>query len=49
LRINSGQTATLQAGIDIGRGDVTIIMESNVQHIPEDIHSSSPTSMRGGT
>ena len=37
LRRNSGQTAAIQAGIDLARGDVVITMDSDLQHFPEEI------------
>lgn len=37
LRSNCGQTAALQAGLDVANGDVVITMDSDLQHFPEDI------------
>lgn len=37
LRSNSGQTAALQAGLDVANGDIVITMDSDLQHFPEDI------------
>jgi glycosyltransferase involved in cell wall biosynthesis len=37
LRANAGQTAALQAGIDVARGDIVITMDADLQHFPEDI------------
>jgi len=37
LRSNAGQTAALQAGIDVANGDVVITMDADLQHFPEDI------------
>jgi glycosyltransferase involved in cell wall biosynthesis len=37
LRRNYGQTAALQAGLDIARGDVFITLDSDLQHFPEEI------------
>ncbi len=37
LRSNSGQTAALQAGIDVANGDIVVTMDSDLQHFPEDI------------
>jgi glycosyltransferase involved in cell wall biosynthesis len=37
LRSNAGQTAALQAGIDVANGDIVITMDSDLQHFPEDI------------
>jgi glycosyltransferase involved in cell wall biosynthesis len=37
LRSNSGQTAALQAGIDVASGNIVITMDSDLQHFPEDI------------
>jgi glycosyltransferase involved in cell wall biosynthesis len=37
LRANAGQTAALQAGIDVAKGDIVITMDSDLQHFPEDI------------
>jgi glycosyltransferase involved in cell wall biosynthesis len=37
LRSNAGQTAALQAGIDVTTGDIVITMDSDLQHFPEDV------------
>jgi glycosyltransferase involved in cell wall biosynthesis len=37
LRSNSGQTAALQAGIDVASGNIVITMDADLQHFPEDI------------
>jgi glycosyltransferase involved in cell wall biosynthesis len=37
LRSNFGQTAALQAGIDVASGEIVITMDSDLQHFPEDI------------
>src|SRR4029450_3021328 len=37
LRANAGQTAALQAGLDIAVGDIVIPMDADLQHFPEDI------------
>jgi glycosyltransferase involved in cell wall biosynthesis len=37
LRRNFGQTAALQAGLQAASGDVVISMDSDLQHLPEDI------------
>jgi glycosyltransferase involved in cell wall biosynthesis len=37
LRSNSGQTAALQAGIDVATGDLLITLDADLQHFPEDI------------
>jgi glycosyltransferase involved in cell wall biosynthesis len=37
LRRNYGQTAALQAGIDMASGDIVITMDSDLQHFPEEI------------
>lgn len=37
LRSNAGQTAALQAGLDVANGDIVITMDSDLQHFPEDI------------
>jgi glycosyltransferase involved in cell wall biosynthesis len=37
LRKNYGQTAALQAGIDLARGSVLITLDSDLQHFPEEI------------
>jgi glycosyltransferase involved in cell wall biosynthesis len=37
LRSNAGQTAALQAGIDVANGDIVITMDADLQHFPEDI------------
>ena len=37
LRRNFGQTAALQAGLDLAKGDIIITMDSDLQHFPEEI------------
>ncbi len=37
LRSNTGQTAALQAGLDVANGDIVITMDSDLQHFPEDL------------
>ncbi len=37
LSRNSGQTAALDAGISISRGDWVVVMDSDLQHLPEEI------------
>jgi glycosyltransferase involved in cell wall biosynthesis len=37
LRRNYGQTAALQAGLDVARGDIVISMDADLQHFPEEI------------
>jgi glycosyltransferase involved in cell wall biosynthesis len=37
LRRNYGQTAALQAGLDAGRGEILVTMDSDLQHFPEEI------------
>lgn len=37
LRNNFGQTAALQAGLDLANGDIIITMDSDLQHFPENI------------
>jgi glycosyltransferase involved in cell wall biosynthesis len=37
LRSNAGQTAALQAGIDVATGDIVITMDADLQHFPEEI------------
>jgi len=37
LRKNYGQTAALQAGMDLARGSILITMDSDLQHFPEEI------------
>lgn len=37
LRSNSGQTAALQAGLDLATGNIIITMDADLQHFPEDI------------
>lgn len=37
LRCNYGQTAALQAGIDVTLGDIIITMDADLQHFPEEI------------
>lgn len=37
LRSNYGQTAALQAGIDMARGDIIVTMDADLQHFPEEI------------
>lgn len=37
FRKNYGQTAALQAGMDMARGTILITMDSDLQHFPEDI------------
>ena len=37
LRRNFGQTAALSAGMDHARGDILITMDSDLQHLPEEI------------
>lgn len=37
LRSNFGQTAALQAGFDVARGEIVISLDADLQHFPEDI------------
>lgn len=37
LRRNYGQTAAIQAGLDIADGDIIISMDADLQHFPEEI------------
>jgi glycosyltransferase involved in cell wall biosynthesis len=37
LRRNYGQTAALQAGLDVAAGDIIISMDADLQHFPEEI------------
>jgi glycosyltransferase involved in cell wall biosynthesis len=37
LRRNYGQTAALQAGLDIASGDIIITMDADLQHFPEEM------------
>lgn len=37
LRRNYGQTAALQAALDLARGDIIISMDADLQHFPEEI------------
>ncbi len=37
LRRNFGQTAALQAGLDLAEGEIAITMDADLQHFPEEI------------
>jgi glycosyltransferase involved in cell wall biosynthesis len=37
LRRNFGQTAALQAGLTAAQGDIVVSMDSDLQHLPEDL------------
>jgi glycosyltransferase involved in cell wall biosynthesis len=37
LSRNYGQTAALQAGIDVARGEILVTMDADLQHFPEEI------------
>ena len=37
LRRNFGQTAALQAGLDVAGGDILVTLDSDLQHFPEEI------------
>ncbi len=37
LRRNYGQTSALQAGLDAARGDFVVTLDSDLQHLPEEI------------
>jgi len=37
LRRNYGQTAALQAGLDVSKGDILVTLDADLQHFPEEI------------